>query len=118
MKAKLASALNAPVDIAISRKMAADFFGNAQNAIGKTIRFENKKDLQVAAVFETPENASTKFEYLINWQTFLEQYESMKSWSNTGVSTYLMLKAGTNTAAFAKEVIHFLDKYDPPAAGV
>ncbi len=111
------SALNTPVAIAISRKMAVDFFESAQNAIGKTIRFQNKRDFQVSAVFETPENASTKFEYLINWQAFLEQYESMKSWSNTGVSTFVMLKAGTNTAAFEKQVIHFLDKYDPPAPG-
>lgn len=112
-----ASALKSPVDIAISRKMAVDFFGSAQNSMGKTIRFQNKKDLQVSAVFETPENAYTKFEYLINWQTFLEQNESMKSWGNTGVSTYVMLKAGANDAAFKKQVIHFLDKYDPPAPG-
>ncbi len=111
------SALDAPADIAISCKMAIDFFGSAHNAIGKTIRFENKKDLQVAAVFEAPENASTRFEYLINWQTFLEEYESMKSWGNTGVSTNVMLKAGTNTTAFEKQVIHFLDKYSESSAG-
>lgn len=111
------SALNTPVDIALSHQMAVDFFGSAQNAIGKTIRFQNKKDFQVSAVFEIPENASIKFEYLINWQAFLEQYESMKSWGNTGVSTYVMLKAGTNTAAFQKQILRFLDKYDPPDPG-
>ena len=111
------AALSAPVDIAISRKMAVDFFGSAHSAIGKTLRFENKKDLQVSAVFETPENASTRFEYLINWQTFLEEYESMKSWGNTGVSTNVMLKASANPAAFKKQVIHFLDKYNEPSAG-
>src|SRR5271165_1328744 len=46
------NALNTPVSIAISRKMAGDFFGSPQAAMGKTIRYENKKDFTVTAVFE------------------------------------------------------------------
>jgi ABC-type antimicrobial peptide transport system permease subunit len=112
-----ASALNTPVDIAVSRKMAVDFFGTVENAMGKTLRLNDKKDLQVAAVFETPHNASTKFEYLINWQTFLDQFPGMKSWGNTGVSTYVLLKTGTNPIGFEKQLLRFLDKYDPPDPG-
>ena len=45
-------ALNSPNSISISRKMANDFFGSPAAAIGKTIRYENKKDFTVKAVFE------------------------------------------------------------------
>ena len=47
-----ATALNTPSTIAISRKMARDFFGGPEQAIGKTIRYENRKDFKVSAVFE------------------------------------------------------------------
>src|SRR3546814_338255 len=46
------SALTMPNAIAISRKMAESFFGSTDDAVGKTIQFENKEDLQVTAVFE------------------------------------------------------------------
>src|SRR5262249_966348 len=52
------TALQSPLDIAISNKMAQDFFGSAEEAIGKTIRFQNKKDLKITAVFaDIPKNS-------------------------------------------------------------
>src|SRR5579859_3702237 len=46
------TALNTPIDIAISRKMAEDFFGKPEAAIGQPLRLQNKKDLKISAVFE------------------------------------------------------------------
>ena len=40
------TALQTPADIAISKKMAEEFFGSPAEAIGKTIRFQNNKDLK------------------------------------------------------------------------
>ncbi len=75
------SALGSPLSIAISEKMAGMFFGNAAAAIGKTIRFENKKDLTVSAVYkDLPENSSNKFEFVINWQEFLLEHPGFKRW--------------------------------------
>ena len=37
------TALKSPVDIAISRKMAEDFFGSAEEAMGKSIRYQNQE---------------------------------------------------------------------------
>src|ERR1700744_2798752 len=51
------TALSSPLSLVISRKMAENFYGSAQAAIGKTIRFENKKDFTISAVFENlPDN--------------------------------------------------------------
>src|SRR5215213_6667083 len=47
IEGKAGIALSNPDDIAISRKMANDFFGSPAKAIGKTIRYENRKDLKV-----------------------------------------------------------------------
>ncbi len=59
------TALSTPESIAISKKMAINFFGTDSAAINKTLRFENYKDLKVTAVFANlPDNVSEKFEYI------------------------------------------------------
>ena len=107
------TALQSPVSIAVSKKMAEDFFGSPQEAIGKTIRYENKKDLKITAVFDNmPENSSAKFDYIINWQIFLENNDWAKNWSNNGPPTHLMLRKGTDIKAFEKKIARFLDNYN------
>src|SRR5262245_37427069 len=46
------TALQTPADIAISKKMAEDFFGSPAEAIGKTIRYQNWKEFKITAVFD------------------------------------------------------------------
>lgn len=78
------TALSTPLSIAISRKMAEDFFGSQEAAIGKTIRYENQKDFKVTAVFENiPRHSSRKFDFLINWKHSCKETPGQK----TGVIT-------------------------------
>ncbi|RKN82896.1 ABC transporter permease [Ulvibacterium marinum] len=57
--------------IAISRKMAELFFDGPQNAVGKTIRYENNLDLMVTAVFENlTTKSSLSFDFLIDWESY------------------------------------------------
>ncbi len=107
------TALNAPNSIAVSRKMAEDFFGNPEDAMGETIRFQNKKDLKITAVFENlREAASDKFDYIIDWDTFLENYSWARDWGNNSPRTYIMLRRDADVAAVNKKVVHFLDNYN------
>jgi putative ABC transport system permease protein len=56
--------------LVISRKMAELFFDSPEDAIGKAIRYENKLDLIITAVFENiSAESSLKFDYLISWET-------------------------------------------------
>ncbi|MDO6429741.1 ABC transporter permease [Flavitalea sp. BT771] len=108
-----ASALAGPSSIAISRKMAVDFFGSPREAIGKPIRYQNNKNFTVAAVFEDlPENVSTKFDYLLNWDAFLEDNSWAKEWGNNGPSTFLLLRKDANPALVTKKIARFLDNYN------
>src|ERR1700741_4998511 len=64
------TALQTPSDIAISKKMAESFFGSPAEAIGKTIRHQNKTDFKITAVFDdVPLNSTEKFDYILNWQS-------------------------------------------------
>jgi putative ABC transport system permease protein len=100
-------------DIAISKKMADDFFGSPANAIGKTIRYQNSKDLKITAVFaDVPKNSTAQFDYIINWQSFLDDHTWAKDWTNNGPGTLIMLRAGTDAKAFEKKITRFLDNYN------
>ena len=111
------TALNTPVSIAISRKMAEDFFKSPQDAIGKTIRYENKSNFTITAVFENlPENTSNKFEYLVNWDDFLIENSWAKQWGNNGPQTYVMLRTSADPELVNKKIAHFMDTYNKPSA--
>jgi putative ABC transport system permease protein len=108
-----ATALSTPVSIAISRKMAVDFFGSPKAAIGQAVRFENRRQYKVTAVFEDlPENTSNKFDYLINWTSWLEDNSWAKEWGNNGPQCFILLRKDANPALFTKKLTHFLDTYN------
>jgi putative ABC transport system permease protein len=107
------TALQSPLDIAVSKKMAEEFFGSAEEAIGKTIRYQNHKDLKITGVFDNvPKNSTAQFDYILNWQTFLEDNEWAKDWTNNGPTCYIMLREGTDAKAFEKKIARFLDTYN------
>ncbi|PWT73209.1 MAG: hypothetical protein C5B59_13975 [Bacteroidetes bacterium] len=113
LKGNPESALKTPVSIAISRKMANDFFGSPAAAIGKTIRYENKKDLTVTAVFENlSPHSSDRFDFLINWEFFKEENTWLKEWGNNGPRCLIVLRKDTDPLAFEKKITHFLDNYN------
>ena len=106
------NALKTTTDIAISRKMAEDFFGSVGAAFGQSIRYNNRKDLKVAAVFENlPSNTSMNFDYVLNWETFLEENSWAKEWGNNGPACYLVFEEGTDVAAFENKFRDFLQRH-------
>jgi putative ABC transport system permease protein len=82
--------------VVISRKIAEKYF-NTIEAVGKTIRIDNKKDYKVGAVMEDlPHNSTVQFGWAIN---FKEQEEDwMKTWGNIAFSTYVRLNPHTELA--------------------
>lgn len=108
-----ATALKGPESIAISQKMAISLFETAAAAIDKTLRFENYRDLKVTAVFaDLPGNSSEHFDYLINWDLFVERESWVKDWHNSGPTTYVQLRADANPVAVEKKIRYFVKKYD------
>lgn len=113
VKGDAQAALSSPVSVSISRKMANAFFGSAEAAMGKTIRYQNNKDLTVTAVFEDlPKNTAAKFEFLLNWSVFLEENSWAKEWGNNGPGTIVMLRQDADTKQVQAKVKSFLDGYN------
>ncbi|GAB3771971.1 ABC transporter permease [Spirosoma horti] len=108
-----ATALNSPIGMAISRKVADFYFGSPAAALGKSIRIDNKQDYQVTAVFENlPDMSSDKYDFLINWQDCLNRNPWMKQWGNNGPHTRIMLRPDANVATLDAKLKPFLRKYD------
>lgn len=106
------TALNTPGGIAISRRMAEDFFESAAKAIGKTIRFENKEDLQVTAIFENiPANSSQQFEFLRSWIDFVKENNWVHNWGNTSPVTFVQLRAEANPEKVESKIKDFIYNY-------
>jgi len=110
------NALKNPSGIAISRKMAVAFFGSPQHAVGKTIRLDDRKALMITAVFENVgTNSSLKFDYLINWQSYLLDNPWVKEWDNNNPLTYLQLRADADPVAVDRKIryiVHGLNKFE------
>lgn len=105
-------ALSAPGTIAISRKMAVFFFGSVQKAVGQTIRFEDKEDLQVSGVFEDlTDQSSQQFDFLRSWVDFVRQNSWVNNWSNTSPATFVQLQPDANPKLVETKLKNFLDNY-------
>ncbi|AXY73147.1 ABC transporter permease [Paraflavitalea soli] len=104
-----AKALNTPSAIAISRKVADSYFGNAQQAIGKSIRFDNNMDYQVTAVFENvPANDPEQYDFLLSWDEFLRRNNWAKDWTNGGPQTRIQLSPAADVKQFEAKLKDFL----------
>jgi putative ABC transport system permease protein len=101
--------------IALSRKMAAIFFDSPENAVGKSIRYENKLDFVVTAVFEdVPAHSTLKFDFLINWES---QMTYRVDWASHNVLTTIQLGKQADVRAVENKINRFvqsrLDQNDP-----
>jgi putative ABC transport system permease protein len=113
LQGKAQTALADISSIAISKKMALQFFSSVDDAMGKTIRYENKKDFKVTAIYDNiPQNSSIKGDFVLNWFQYLEENSWAKEWGNNGPATTIMLRADAKPDAVRNKIRKFLDDYN------
>jgi len=106
------SALSGPEKIAVSRKMAENFFGSTAAAISKPIRFDNSRNFIISAVFENlPLNSSDQFDFIENWKFHIDTVSWLKEWIYRSPKTYIMLRQGTDPVRLEAKLKNFLDNY-------
>ena len=102
------SALAGQRNILISDELARKLFNSTGSAIGKTVEW-NQKDFSgvyvVSGVFKKPAaNATAQFDIVFNYDLFLEKNPKLLNWGNNDPDTYLLLKKGTDVAAFDRKI--------------
>ena len=105
--------LSSPDGLAISRKMAVAFFGSPAAAMGKAIRYENKKDFMVKAVFEDLSPlVSVKANYIMPWLGYLEDDNGWaRGWGSVDPRTVIQLRPGANAAAVEAKIRNIPNKF-------
>src|ERR1700689_396448 len=112
LQGNTATALNGPDKIAISRKMAENFFGSANAAINKTIRYNNSSVFLISAVFENiPVNSSDQFDYVVNWPFHVKDVGWLTDWVLRHPKTYISLFPGASAARVEMKIKNFMDVY-------
>jgi putative ABC transport system permease protein len=119
LQGSVKAALSEPSGIAISHKMADNFFGSPEKAIGKTIEFENKETLKVTAVFENvPANSSLQFDFLRSWTDYIKQNSWVNNWGNTAPQTFIQLGKDADANKVEAKIKDFIYNYQPKNKGL
>ncbi|GAA4432623.1 ABC transporter permease [Ravibacter arvi] len=100
-----ATVLKDPGAILITEEMAVKYFGTG-NAIGKTIRIDNKENFIVEGILaNTPPNSHLQFDCLIPMQTLARTNVDLQKnlWGNFNFYTYLELDEKTSASVPARQ---------------
>jgi putative ABC transport system permease protein len=109
---KAETALKSASGVVISEKLASKYFGSPQVAIGQTIRIQNRKDYRVTAVFrDVPFQSSYQFDFVLPWHEFLTQNAWAREWDNSGPTTFLQIRPGTDATLLESKLKLFLKAY-------
>ncbi len=100
-----ATCLTRPNTLAMSRSRAEKYFGSPQLAVGQTLVLENRQNWQVTAVYEDmPAASHFAADLLLAMNGNKEVKEDPTLWAtNNNFNTYLLLRAGTDPASFARK---------------
>ncbi|RYF84430.1 MAG: ABC transporter permease, partial [Chitinophagaceae bacterium] len=105
-------------NVVLSEQLAISLFGSPKAAVGQRVDYEilgTKRQASVSAVLATlPANNSMKFDLLLTQDVLLNDiWPNGQKWWNTGPSTYLQLKQGTDIKKFNARISEFLQRYNP-----
>lgn len=99
------TALQVPQAIVLTESLATKIFGNAEEALNKTIHFENNfPNLVTGVIKDIPENSHLRFSALRSMPGYTG------GWQNFNVFTYLLLKEGADHRQLEKKLPQFAAK--------
>jgi len=96
------TALKRPNSVVITRETAVKYFGT-DKAIGKTLRFDNRSDMEVTGVIEKlPHNSHFHFSMYLSMSSLKESRED--NWVSNNFNTYILLAQDANPDQFEKKM--------------
>jgi ABC-type antimicrobial peptide transport system permease subunit len=95
-------------NVVISEKVAMDLFNTTANVVGKAIDWKSERlegQFFISGIFKKPlANSTIQFDILFSYDLLLEKFPNFLRWSNSGPSTYLILKENTDVADFNDKI--------------
>lgn len=96
--------------IVLTETSAKKIFGN-ENPVGKTITVDAFGDMMVSGVVkDVPFNSHFHFDYLVSYRKQPGQTTQLTNWNGYNDYTYVKLRPGADTAAFANKIQQLNDR--------
>ncbi|WP_259066533.1 ABC transporter permease [Mucilaginibacter sp. X4EP1] len=115
------TALAEPNSIVLTRDEANKFFGDWHNAMGKTVKYENKHDFKVTGILEnTPVNTDFPLKLMVSWVTLVNKGGDLDGNGHDWISTfsdhncYILLPPNSSVKQFNAKLAAFAKKHIPP----
>jgi ABC-type antimicrobial peptide transport system permease subunit/AraC-like DNA-binding protein len=115
------TALAEPNTIVLTRDEADKFFGDWHTAMGKIVRYENKRDCKVTGILENfPANTDFPMKLAMSWLTLIEKGGDLSGNAQDWVSTftdrncYIVLPPGLSEKQLDADLLPFAKKHIPP----
>ena len=101
--------------IAISEKLAREFFGSPEKAMGRQLRWNQGQfdgTYLITGVFATlPSTNTDPFDILLSFDLFANKRPGIVTdWGNSDPSTFIRLKPGTDVARFDRQIADYVKK--------
>ncbi|HEV9036828.1 MAG TPA: ABC transporter permease [Puia sp.] len=98
------TALKDPNNIVLTQKAARALFGDA-DAMGKTLRLDNKYDYTVTGVMkDLPNNTGFDFEYLLPWKYLVRTNQDDSDWEHNFIRNYVLVRPHTDIARLNNKI--------------
>ena len=99
--------------VVISETLARKYFG-AQPAVGKTLRLDDQKEVQVTGVFQDiPSYSSNRFSFAMPIEKFNRDNEWTQEWGNSGMRMFVLLAPQTDVDQLNAKVKHLVKEHVP-----
>lgn len=113
IKGDPATALKDQFDVVLSETAAKKYFGK-ENPVGQTLLLtgDGYNSKVTGVMKDMPENSQIKADMLVSMNTLTKKFNPGldSQWANYGNQTFLLLKPGTNAAAFQAKIPGFLER--------
>lgn len=98
--------------VALSESLANSLFGSAQNAIGKSLKwqiFDYGSEVEVTGVYRDFGSLNVeKPKFLLAYPFFIQMLGDGAHWDNYNTSTLLLLREGVDVGAFNSQIADFI----------
>lgn len=99
--------------VVIAEWLAESIFGNAQNAIGKTLDWKDRlvnKEFVVSGIFKAPpKNSSRRFNIVTSYDNLIDRDNWADEWNGGYARTYIVLKKGTDVDDFNRKIAGYMN---------
>ncbi len=117
IKGNADEAMKDPYSIVLTQSTAKALFGN-EEAMNKTVRFDNSHDLKVTGILkDLPHNSNFAFNFLVPFSYWQAENEwvrnNMRDWGNNSFQTFVELQPNSSYTQVEPHIRGLLQKYSP-----